>query len=282
VERTRAKVERLEGQVERLRERQQQLTAWRDQLACENQALSAPLKLVMRLDAGFATEANLAWLIEMGYTVLTKAHSGHTTSRLQRGVSPEARWNRVGANAEALEVGQLLVGEGAYRLEALQVRYQLPEGWRYSTLLYYDETPAPLPKAWFSCYNGRQTLEAGIKENKGVFTMRRPLVRSPIGMQLQEAFALFAANFVRWAASWVREQIRAVPPALKQALSEVKTLIKVLARAVPRWWRAKREVPWSSMPIVRLRAPCSYSAAPRSTPTVLTLFAGEIVPHKVT
>lgn len=59
--------------------------------------------------------------------------------------------------------------------------------------------------------------------------MRRPLVRSPIGMQLQEACALFAANFVRWAAGWVRAQIRAVPPALKQALTEVKTLIKVLA-----------------------------------------------------
>lgn len=231
VERTRGKVERLEAQVARLEERQQQLSAWRDQLACENQALSAPLKLVMRLDAGFATEANLAWLIEMGYTVLTKAHSGHTTSRLQRGVSPEASWSRVGANAEALEVGRLAVGEGAYGLSALQVRYQLPTGWRYTTLLYYDEQPAPEPKEWFARYNGRQTLEAGIKENKSVFTMRRPLVRSPVGMRLQEAFALFAANFVRWAAGWVREQIRAVPPALKQALSEVKTLIKVLAHS---------------------------------------------------
>jgi hypothetical protein len=127
-----------------------------------------------------------------------------------------------GGNAEALELGRLPVGEGAYGLQALQVCYQLPEGWRYTTLLWYDETPAPLPKAWFSRYNERQTPEAGIKENKGVFTMRRPLVRSPVGMQLQEAFALFAANFVRWAAGWVREQIREVPPALKPALTEAR------------------------------------------------------------
>ena len=231
VGRTREKVARLKGQLEQLRHRQQEVSAWREQLAAENQALSAPLKVVMRLDAGFATEAHLAWLVEMGYTVLTKVYSGHTTSRLQRSIDPEAQWSRVGSNAEALTLERYEVGEGAYGMEALQVRYQLPEGWRYTTLVYYDEQPAPGPKEWFAHYNGRQTLEAGIKENKAVFTMRRPLVRSPIGMQLQEAFALFGANFVRWAAGWVREQIREVPAAMRQALSEVKTLVKVLAHS---------------------------------------------------
>lgn len=283
VERTRARVARLQGQVEQLEARRQQLRAWAAQLGAENQALAAPLKLVMRLDAGFATEANLAWLIEMGYTVLTKAHSGHTTSRLQRGVSAEATWSRVGSNAEALEVGQLLVGEGAYELQALQVRYQLPEGWRYTTLLYYDEAPPPSPKEWFTCYNGRQTLEAGIKENKGVFTMRRPLVRSPIGMQLQEAFARFAANFVRWAACWVREQIRDVPPALKQALSEVKTLIRVLAQSRAQWVESEAgcalvfdaHSPFAGAVLVIYGAPIYQ--------TVLPLFAAStIAPQQVT
>lgn len=283
VERTRGKLTRLTEQVEGLKKRQQQLTAWREQLAAENQALSAPLKLVMRLDAGFATEANLAWLIEMGYTVLTKAYSGHTTRRLQQGVEPEAAWSRVGSNAEALPIEQYQVGEGAYGLSALQVRYQLPEGWRYTTLLYYDEAPPPGPKEWFVRYNGRQTLEAGIKENKGVFTMRRPLVRSPIGMQLQEAFALFAANFVRWAVGWVREQIRDVPPALKQALSEVKTLVRVLAHS-----RAQVVENETGSALV-FDAHCPFAGAVlviHGAPiyqTVLPLFAaGEIAPQKVT
>lgn len=283
VERARARVERLVGQVERLGERQQQLSEWRDQLAAENQALSAPVKVVMRLDAGFATETNLAWLIEMGYTVLTKVYSGHTTSRLQRGVSPEAEWSRVGSNAEALALGQYEVGDGAYGLSALQVRYQLPTGWRYTTLLYYDEEGAPQPKEWFVHYNGRQTLEAGIKENKAVFTMRRPLVRSPIGMQLQEEFALFGANFVRWAACWVREQIRDVPPALKTALSEVKTLVKVLAHSRGQWVESEAgcalvfdaHSPFAGAVLVVHGAPVYQ--------TVLPLFvAREIAPQEVT
>src|SRR5206468_12949229 len=112
-----------------------------------------------------------------------------------------------------------------------QVRYQLPEGVRHTTLLYYGERVPLAPAGWFEQYNGRQTMEAGIKENKRVFTMRRPLVRSPIGMQLQEQFALFAANFVRWAAAWARQQLRDVPPSLAQALSEVKTLVRVLAHS---------------------------------------------------
>ena len=283
VARARGKLERLEGQLERLHDRQQQLSARREQLAAENQALSAPLKVVMRLDAGFATEANLAWLIEMGYSVLSKAYSGHTTSRLQRTVEPEAHWSRVGSNAEALSVGRYQVGEGAYGLSALQVRYQLPEGWRYTTLLYYDEQPAPEPKEWFRHYNGRQTVEAGIKENKAVFTMRRPLVRSPIGMQLQEAFALFAANFVRWAACWVREQLREVPPALKQALMEVKTLVRVLAHS-----RAQLVESETGCALV-FDAHSAFAGAVlviHGAPiyqTVLPLFAAsEIAPQKVT
>jgi hypothetical protein len=52
-----------------------------------------------------------------------------------------------------------------------------------------------------------------------MFTLKRHLVRSPIGIQIQEQFALFAANFVRWAAAWV------------------KTLVRTISRARARWVR---------------------------------------------
>jgi hypothetical protein len=230
-ERSLARLERWRNQQAALLVQVEALTKRVAELSAENQALPTAIRIIIRLDAGFSTDANLAWLIEMGYTVLTKAHSGHTTRRLQRTVDPQAVWTEVGANAEALVLGPQGVGEGRAKLEALQVRYALPTGWRYTTLLYYDEGPPPEPKAWFEQYNGRQTLEAGIKENKGVFTMRRPLVRSPVGMALQEAFALFAANFVHWAAAWVQSQVRNVPPAMGKALREVKTLIRVLAHS---------------------------------------------------
>jgi len=122
----------------------------------------------------------------------------------------------------------------------LQVRYQVPEGLRHTTLLYYDDTAPPAAAVWFAQYNGRQVIEAGIKENKGVFTMRRPLVRSEYGMQIQEQFALFGANFVRWAAGWAREQIVDAPPALVRTLTAVKTLVRVVAHS--RAWLVETEL----------------------------------------
>jgi hypothetical protein len=85
-------------------------------------------------------------------------------------------------------------------------------------------------------YNARQIIEAGIKEGKQVFGLRRPLVRSPVGMQVQELLGTFAANFVRWAALWLRQQGQALPSLAAQvgsrlwlALREVTTLIRVVA-----------------------------------------------------
>jgi hypothetical protein len=47
---------------------------------------------------------------------------------------------------------------------------------------------------WFASYNGRQTIEAGIKEGKNVFQMHHLKVRSPAGLMIWEEFAVFAAN----------------------------------------------------------------------------------------
>jgi hypothetical protein len=230
----------LAQRLAQLQAQQANLQTWLADLEADNAAGSNLAPIVMRLDAGFATEANLAYLIELGYTVLTKVHSGHTSSRLQRGIGAEAVWEQVGANAQALALGEQRIGDGRYALHALQVRYQLPEGPRHTTLLYYDDAPPPAPAAWFAHYNGRQVIEAGIKENKGVFTMHRPLVRSACGLQIQEQFALFGANFVRWAAAWAREQMCDEPVALARALSAVKTLVRVVAHS--RAWLVETEL----------------------------------------
>jgi len=44
-------------------------------------------------------------------------------------------------------------------------------------------------------------------------------------MLLQEQFSLFAANFVRWTAQWAQQLVRQANQALKDALTEVKTLV---------------------------------------------------------
>jgi hypothetical protein len=48
--------------------------------------------------------------------------------------------------------------------------------------------------AWFGQYNARQTIEAGIKETKQVFTLHRLKVRSEPAIFLQEALTLFAGK----------------------------------------------------------------------------------------
>jgi len=212
---------------------QAQQTQWLDwlaQLESENATLLHPLTCVLRVDAGFSTDDNLTWLIEMGYVVYTKVHNGQTTAKLLRQLPADVTWQRVGRNAEAVYLPQQRIAECPYDLEALVVRYHVPTGYLYTTLLYYGDRPPPqVLKDWFSSYNTRQTIEAGIKEGKGVFRLRHPLVRSPIGMLLQEQFGLFAANFVRWAAQWAQQLVRQANHALQDALTEVKTLVHDVA-----------------------------------------------------
>ena len=56
-------------------------------------------------------------------------------------------------------------------------------------------------------------------------------------MQLQEQFALFGANFVRWAAAWVKGLLSQANHNFTQALAQVKTLVRVVSRSRARWVR---------------------------------------------
>lgn len=76
---------------------------------------------------------------------------------------------------------------------------------------------------WFEQYNGRQTIEAGIKESKQVFYLHHLKVRS------EEAFILFAANFIRWAAHWLENQAQPVEHALHVPKLGIKRQVQVAA-----------------------------------------------------
>jgi hypothetical protein len=235
---------KLQAQAARLQQRlsqeQEQLLAldeWLAYLETDNAANPNPVSLVVRLDAGFSTGPNLTWLIEMGYIVLTKVHHQASTDSLRRRLPAQPDWRRVGKNAEAVAMAEYQQHDCPYALQAMLIRYHLPGKVRYTALLYYAETPPPALPDWFKAYNARQTIEAGIKEEKGVFTLKRHLVRSPIGMQLQEQFALFGANLVRWAAAWVKELLAQANQNFQTALAQVKTLVRVVSRARGRWVR---------------------------------------------
>ena len=229
--------DRLQQQIRRPEEELLALDEWLAYLEADNLANPNPVSMVVRIDAGFSTGPNLTWLIEMGYTVLTKAHHNSSTDSLRRRLPAQAEWTLVGKNAEAIAMGDYFQNDCPYPLQAMLVRYHLPGKISYTTLFYYDDCPPPALAAWFKLYNARQIIEAGIKEEKSVFTLKHHLVRSPIGMQLQEQFALFGANFVRWAAAWVRENLSQANYNFTQALDQVKTLVRVVSRTRARWVR---------------------------------------------
>lgn len=226
-----------EDKMHLLQEELTHLEAWLDELEADNQANPNPVTFVMRIDAGFSTGPNLAWLIEMGYIVLTKAHHASISQSLRGRLVDPVAWTRVGRNAQAVNMGDYYQHDCPYPLQAMLIRYHLPDQLRHTSLLYYADTPPPALPQWFHRYNARQTIEAGIKEEKGVFTLKRHLVRSPIGMQLQEQFALFAANFVRWAAAWVKDALHQTNHRFETALDQVKTLVRIVAHTPARWVR---------------------------------------------
>lgn len=231
------RAERLQQQINQSQKELLAEDEWLAHLEADNMANPNPVSMVVRLDAGFSTGANLTWLIEMGYTVLTKAHHNSSTDSLRRRLPVQPDWSRVGKNAEAVVMAEYYQNDCPYPLQAMLVRYHLPDKFRFTTLFYYDDFPPPTLAVWFKLYNARQTIEAGIKEEKSVFTLKRHLVRSPIGMQLQEQFALFGANFVRWAAAWVKDLLSQANHNFIQALAQVKTLVRVVSRTRARWVR---------------------------------------------
>jgi hypothetical protein len=231
---------RQQAELDKQQDQLLALDEWLFYLETDNQNTPNPVDIVLRIDAGFSTGPNLAWLIEMGYIVLTKAHNGATANSLKGTVPAQTEWTTVGRNAEAVYLGDYQHNDCPYPLQAMLVRYYLPDELRHTALFYYGDTPPPSLPAWFAGYNARQTIEAAIKEGKGVFTLKRHLVRSPYGMQIQEQFALFAANFVRWAAAWVKDCLREANGRFITALDQVKTLVKTVSRARARWVRNAR------------------------------------------
>lgn len=120
-------------------------------LETDNCANPNPIKITLRIDAGFSTGKNLTWLIEMGYTVLPGAHHSQTSHSLLNKLSPNDCWTVVGKNADAYYVPDYYQNNCPYPLQAMLTRYHLPEKKRYTTLFYVDRnTSSPLARLVFA------------------------------------------------------------------------------------------------------------------------------------
>ncbi len=178
----------------------------------DNQSNAFPIQAVFRIDAGFGTRENVAWLIEMGYEVYTKPYSDWLTPRLKKETHAQTCWTQVGSNAEMIAWKNRTFADFPYALDVGLERFYTGKTQRFGTLIHFGQDPVTTDlSTWFHHYNARQVIEAGIKEGKNVFAMHHLKVRSTPAIFLQEQFAVFAANFVRWAARWLREQCPQLP-----------------------------------------------------------------------
>jgi hypothetical protein len=212
------------GQQEALHQLQQRLARFEQ----ENIANPAPIEAEFRLDAGFGTYENVALLIEMGYEVYTKAHNHRVATFLKKRTDTQTTWTRVGANAEMVAWEDMLLHNCPYPVDVGLERFYTGSKLKHSALLHFGADPVTenLP-AWFKEYNGRQTIEAGIKEGKQVFYLHRIKVRSEPAIYLQECLVLFAANFIRWATHWLINQAKAGPNQLDLSKMGVKRQVQV-------------------------------------------------------
>lgn len=217
-------------QVQQQQTALEELERYSVRLQADNLAPGATITAAFRLDAGFGSGSNLALLIELGYDVYGKALNDQVTRALRRRVTPETPWIPVGDNAEMTAWAGLLLDFCPYPLDVGLEHFFTGAKERFATLVHYGSEPVAqdLP-GWFACYNGRQTIEAGVKEGKHVFQLHHLKVRSEAGLAIQEEFAVLAANLVRWAAQWLHEQCPEAQAPFNRPPAAVKRLVRVAA-----------------------------------------------------
>jgi hypothetical protein len=203
----------------------EQLQLHYQSLVADNAANPQPIRATFRLDGGFASRDNIAWLIEMGYDLYTRGRSTTVADALSAALTADTVWVRAGGNAALTAWAHTTVDDYfIYPMDVALAHYHTGQTLRRAVLLHYghQQVSADLA-AWFHHYNGRQTIEAGIKEGKNVFQMHHLKVRSSQALRLQEALAWFAANFVRFAAHW----LATYQQPLTLSLTSVKHMVQV-------------------------------------------------------
>lgn len=215
-------VKRWETEREQIQAQIAQLQIRRDALAAENVANLNPRRIILRMDGGFGHAAKLAWLDEQGYDFVARVHNHRVAERLRH--EEGLTWEKISKNGFLAQSKETALGDCPYPLRLFVSRQwrgdQRPE--RYSALV---ATPSLPDKDWPTrrvgvFYNGRQAIEAGIKEGKGIFASRHLPTRSQAGIAFYQELVLFTQNLVRW----FRRQFLGHTPL---AAASVKDLVRI-------------------------------------------------------
>jgi hypothetical protein len=218
--------ETLQAEVQRLQLRHEQF--------CRDNAQPAHLsRCRLRLDAGFSSGENLTEVIELGYDVDTKSANPAVLQALRDRVTSDTCWTVVGKNAEMVGWSDYRLHTCPYPLTVALERFHTPKEVRHAVLLRYQEQPTTgLHLAqWFHQYNGRQSIEAGHKEEKTTFKVQHLMSRSQAGIPIQALLTVFAANFVRWTDHWIRQRVEQSSARFDRVLASPKRLVRVAANS---------------------------------------------------
>ena len=203
-------------------------------LCQDNVRQPRPPRCKIRIDAGFCSGENLTALIELGYEVETKsAHPALVQTLRQRAATAPA-WQAVGKNAEMMGWTNYYLDTCPYPLTVGLQRFHTPKGQLHAVLVRSQpgrQALCPDLNAWFQDYNGRQTIEAGNKEEKTTFKVQHLMSRSPAGIRIQAMLTVFAANFVRWADEWIRPRVEHSSMRFDRTLSSPKRLVRIAANS---------------------------------------------------
>jgi hypothetical protein len=231
----------VEGHKLRLQDKiQSQRTEWKRlharyaQLCQDNTQECTPPRCKIRLDAGFANGENLTALIELGYDVDTKSANPALVQALCQQVTAAMSWRAVGKNAAMVGWTNYYIYTCPYPLTVGLERFYTPKGMLHAVLIRFQDGPQPTCPdlvQWFHDYNGRQTIEAGNKEEKTTFKVQHLMSRSPAGICIQAMLTVFAANFVRWADEWVRPRVELSTARFTNVLDSPKRLVRIAANS---------------------------------------------------
>jgi hypothetical protein len=226
--------QRLQAQAETYRAECQRLQDRYARLCQENARQANPPRCKVRLDAGFASGENLTELLELGYEVDTKSANPAVVQALRNRVTADQVWTPVGKNAEMLSWTDYYLHTCPYPLTVGLERFQTPQGALHAALIRYQDAPLsgrPDLVQWFHDYNGRQTIEAGNKEEKTTFKVQHLMSRSPAGIRIQALLTVFAANFVRWADEWIKPRVEHSTRRFDGVLASPKRLVRIAANS---------------------------------------------------
>lgn len=235
LEQIRRTLDHYQVRIEAAQATYRDLAAQLERFRAENAAQVDPPHFCIRLDAGFSSGENLTRLIELGYDVETKSANDALVKALRsRAADSTAGWTTVGKNAEMMAWTDYFINTCPYPLTVGLERFHTPKGQLHAVLIRSQaHEPAALPHlpTWFHAYNGRQTIEAGNKEEKTTFKVQHLMCRGAAGIRIQAMLTVFATNFVRWAQCWVRSRVEQSNRRFDQTLASPKRLVRVAANS---------------------------------------------------